>query len=305
MIRYLITLVLVLAALAHPLSAGQARTYQDGLKRVGDNKPLIVFCYGVNFDKINREIYEMLFKGKDRSLLRVLARETYVIVPVYQQPTDAEKRDVEKVMGKSRLPGGIWSYPCLALVDGQGRFRGAVQSSEELESPEKAAEALSSLLEDYNKQQKLLEQASRVKGASHERLMREALAISRIRVPNHESYDPSQNGLGEALQVMDDMARANAYVRGIIAQKNLTLMERQMALVALAGHMRRSGKVSTQRMRALYTEIRNIDPKSIYGIYAQGALELWVIPFEKDMTETASAPTEQKAPSAAAAEPEE
>lgn len=280
MFRFLSILAAAFVAFACSLSANQVRTYQDGLKKVGNDKPLIVFCYGANFDNVGPEMYNNYVRKGGHALSRVLSRETFVVVPIYQQPNDHEKREYEKVMGKHRLPGGIWSYPSFAVVDGKGNFRGAVQSSEELKDTDTAAAALSSLLEDFRKQQKLLEQSERSKGENKTRLIREALAISRVRVPGHGMYDPSNNGLVEQLQVMD-LERANAHVRGIIARGNFTLIERQMILVAYAGHMRRS-KASVTRLRAIYTEIRNIDPKSIYGLYAKGALALWVEPLEKD-----------------------
>lgn len=285
MFRYFTMLAAALAVLALPLAASQARTYQDGLKKVGEDKPLIVFCYGANFDKINLDMYNAFFKSRNPAISRVLSRETYVIVPVFQQPTDAQKREVEKVMGKRGLPGGIRSYPCFIVVDGKGNFRGAVQSGEELETPEKAAAALASLLDDFRKQEKLLSQAEHTKGENRAKIMREALSISRVRVPGHGMYDPSNNGMGEKLQLMS-IEQANAHVRGIINQGNYTLIERQMILVAYAGHMRRN-KASVQRLRAIYTEIRNIDPTSIYGAYAEGAIELWVAPFEKDQPSAA------------------
>lgn len=280
MSRILTTIAAVLLAFPFTLSAFPVRTYQDGLNKVGNDKPLVVFCYGANFDKVGPEMYNKYIKKTNHALGRVLSKETYVVVPVFQMPTEAEKREHEKVMGKHRLPGGIWSFPCLAVVDGKGNFRGAVQSSEELKDPDTAAAALSSLLADFRRQQKLLDESERHKGANKTKLLREALSISSVRVPGHKSVDPANDGLGEKLQVMD-LERANAHVRNLIASNNYTLLERQMILVAYAGHMRRNNG-SVARLRAIYTEIRNIDPKSIYGLYAMGAIQLWVEPQEKD-----------------------
>lgn len=263
--------------------AAQLSTYQKGLERAGEDKVFIVFCYGANYDKYSERIYQDYIKNKRNPLARLLSREPYVVVPIYQQPTPSEKREYEKVMGKSRLPGGIWSYPSLTLVDGKGNFRGSVQSSEELATPEKAAEALSTLLEDYRMQQKLLAHAERLKGDSRAQVMREALSFSRVPVPGHGSYDPANNGLVEKLQLMS-IEQANEHVRKIIAGGSFTRVERQMILVALAGHMRRN-KAAVHRLRAIFTEIRNIDPTSVYGAYAQGALELWVIPRETEIPE--------------------
>ena len=280
--KLIITLAAVLAGFTCSLQAAQVRTYQDGLKRASGEKPLIVFCYGANYDKYSEKIYDTYVKhGRNTPLGRVLSREAYVVVPIFQQPSSAEQRDYERVMGKRRLPGGIRSYPCFAVVDGSGNFRGAVQSSDELETPEKAAEALASLLEDYRRQQKLLARAERLKGDTRREVMREALNISRVRVPGHGMCDPANDGLGEKLQVMSVEA-ANEHVRRLIANGNYTLIERQMMLVALSGHMRRE-KVAVHRLRAIFTEIRNIDPNSIYGAYAEGAMALWVIPKEQEV----------------------
>lgn len=294
-----------MAVLALPLHAAQAPSYQDGLKKATSNRPLVVFCYGANFDRINPEIYEKLFKGKDHSFSRVIRGLNYVVVPIYQLPTPAEKRAADKVMRGGRLPGGIRTYPCILLVDAQNNLRGSVQSAEDIESPEKAAVALTNLLNDYRKQQDLLEKAARAKGSNHTRYMREALAISSIRVPNHGMYDPSTGGIVEQLQVIKDIPTANAHVRNFISGGNYTLIERQMILVALAGYIRRlditnhKKVVHTEILRALFTEIRNIDPKSIYGRYAEGAIKIWVVPNETNMEEKEA----KKASKPAAASP--
>ncbi|MCH5285337.1 MAG: hypothetical protein J1E42_07035 [Akkermansiaceae bacterium] len=270
-----------------PLQAAQVHSFNDGLKRAGDDKPFVMFCYGANYDQYSEQVYEKFIK-RNTPLSRMVKREVFLVVPVYQQPTDNQRKEFEKVMsGRRGVPGGIWSYPCLAVLDGKGNFRGAVQSGEDFESPEKAAEALSVLLEDFRKQQKLLERAGNSKGNKSQELMQEALNISRVNVPGHGTFDPANNGLGEKLQLMD-IVTANAHVRSLIANGKFTLIERQMILVALAGHMRRKN-AAVHRMRAIYTEIRNIDPNSIYGAYADGALQLWVIPRESEKPAAAAA----------------
>lgn len=278
--RYLFSLVAAMVACAFPLAASQARTFQDGLKKAGSDKPLVVLCYGANFDKFNTQYYEKYFKVKNHELGRVYSKETFVVVPVYQQPTDAEKREYEKVMGKRGGLPGVRTYPSILVLDGNANFRGAVDDFQDLETPEKAAAALSRLLEDFRKQQKLLSQAEHSKGANKTRLTREALSISNVRAPQHGMYDPSNNGLVQELQIKS-LEDANAHVRHIIANGNFSRIERQMILVAYAGHLRRN-KGSVARLRAIFTEIRNIDPDSIYGHYAEGALKIWVEPLETE-----------------------
>ena len=281
MFRRIISLAAALLALSHPLLAAPVRTFQDGLKRAGAEKPFVVFCYGANFDKYNVDVYNTFIKGRNPALSRVLNNEVFLVLPVYQQPTDHEKREYEKIMGRNRVRG-VRSYPSFIVLDGQGNFRASVQSSEELESPEKAAAALTTVLADFRKQQKLLSQAASAKGDTKTRLMREALAIHTVKVPNHKECDPANDGLVERLQSMDkDLTRANAYVRHMIAKGNYTPVERQMILTAYAGLLRRSGG-SVEQLRALYTEIRNILPTSAYGYYSEGAMMKWVEPRLKE-----------------------
>ena len=83
------------------------------------------------------------------------------------------------------------------------------------------------------------------------------------------------------MKSIKNLEEANAYVRGLIDSGFYTRRQRQEIMAAYAGHVRRNGG-SANRLRAIYTEMRNIDPDSIYGAYAEGAIELWVVPKEQD-----------------------
>ena len=270
------SLLLFAGASAH---AGLTCSYSEALKKAGDNKPVILFCYGANFDQVGKATFDAIMRNKDRAIMRMLNKEIYVIVPIYQTPTEKEKAEFNRVMGKHGLPGGIWSYPCFAIVDGQGNFRGAVQSATEMENPQTVQEALTKLLDDFYKQQKLLAQASRTSGVNKERLVREAFSVTSIKPPGHETFDPANNGMVQKLQLMS-IAEANRYIRGTLAEKSYTPIERQMIMAAYAGHLRRNN-APLELLRAVYTEMRNIDPTSSYGAYAEGALEIWVDALEK------------------------
>ncbi len=264
-------------SLAH---ASQSRTFEDALKKAGKDKAFVMFCYGANYDDISIKMYEMYIKKHEKNMYRILNSTNYLVVPVYQQPDEKEKREYERVMGKRGLPGGVWSIPCFAVVDGNGNVRGAVQAREELDDPVKAAAALTKLLNDFEEQQKLLKRAERASGKHKEELQREALSYTDLRVPNHALFDPSQNGVVQKLQIMS-IPEANSYIRKLLAEGTYSPVERQMVMAAFAGHVRRE-KGPVALLRALYTEMRNIDPTSTYGIYAEGALEIWVEPLEKE-----------------------
>lgn len=282
-------LIITLALAAAPLTAGEAHSYADALRRAGSKKPVIVFCYGANYDKYSLRVYDELVKNRRGPMFKVLSREIYVVVPMYQLPSEQEKKEQGKKLGGRNLPGGIRSYPSFTVVDGQGNFRGAVQSSDELADPEKAAAALTKLLDDFKEQNKILDRAERASGPNKNKLMREALGYGDLRVPGHGMCDPANDGLVEALQPMS-IAAANDHIRNLINNNNYTKVERQMIFSAYAGHVRRN-KGPIPLLRSIYTEMRNIDPTSSYGIYAEGAIELWVVPHEVDAkTKTATDP---------------
>lgn len=275
MIRHLFLLSLsLLLAIGTHAQAGLTRSYSEALKKAGNDKPVILFCYGANFDQVGKAAYDAIIRDSDKELKRVLNKEIYVVIPIYQFPNEKEQAEFKRIMGKHKLPGGIWSYPCFAIVDGKGNFRGAVQSAAQMENPKIIQETLTKLLGDFDKQQKLLAQASRASGANKRRLMREALSITSIKPPDHEPFDPANNGMVQKIQLMS-IAEANRYIRGTLAEGIFTPVERQMIMATYAGHLRRNN-APVDLLRAVYTEMRNIDPTSIYGAYAEGALEIWV-----------------------------
>ena len=292
MMKKLVQFLGVLLLVAVPAKAAIARTYPDALAKTGKN-PIVIFIYGANYDKVSQNAYEEFVKKNKISPF--VRQATFLEMPLYQQPNDREKKDMEKRLGNKRLPRGIWSYPCLAVVDAKGNLRGVVQKPEEMKDPQTALAALKIHIENFYKQEKWLEKARKAKGEKKAEFLLEAANID-LNMPNDVlSKSEKQNledeaGLGnrmgfdptslvEALQIKA-YDQANAHVRKMMAQGGYSKLQRQMMMAAYAGHLRRGGEnmapASKERLRALYTEMRNIDPKSTYGAYAEGALVIWV-----------------------------
>ncbi len=290
-VYFFICVMGMLASIVGTGWAATVRSYEDALRRAGNDKPIVVFCYGVNYDKISDKAYEIYVKKRDKNIVKVLGGEIFLVVPVYQLPNEKEKREYEKVMGKHSLPGGIWSVPSFAVMDGAGNVRGAVRDRDVLDDPVKTAEALGKLLEDFDKQQKLVEKAEKASEKRKEQLTREALSFTDLKVPGHTLFDPSQNGIVEKLQIMS-IAEANNFIRSTLDSGAYSPTERQMVMAAYAGHVRRE-KGPVHLLRAIYTEMRNIDPSSIYGAYAEGAIECWVVPREEEATSKSGAKDKQ------------
>lgn len=295
MFNKLLTLSLLPLLLATPLAAVNARNFQDALRK-GANRPVVLFCYGANYDKVSERTYELFVK--ERKIMPYVRSCAFLEVPVYQLPNEKEKKEFDKIMGGRGLPGGIWSYPCLVVMDGGGNVRGIVQSAEEMKSPEAAGEALKAMLADYDEQEKLLKKALHAGSGRQAKLLAQAADIN-LNVPMSHFSDIKKDTIGlgarfkydplSLVQKLADMSQtqANSYIRNMISNGCYSRRQRQEMMAALAGHARRN-KASASRLRALYTEMRNIDPTSIYGAYAEGAIERWVLPLETEGTSSAS-----------------
>lgn len=292
MIKNIFKMLALGMLMAAPSLAAVARTYPDALSKTGKN-PIVIFIYGANYDKVSEKTYEVFIKKN--KIAPYVRQCTFLEMPIYQMPSDREKKDMEKRLGNKRLPGGIRCYPCLAVVDSKGNLRGAVQTPEEMKDPEAALASLKTLIANFYAQDKLIEKAKKAKGEKKAEFLLAASDID-LQMPsgvigkeerksledasslgNRVEFDPLT--VVEALQTKD-YAEANSYVRNMMAQGGYSKLQRQMIMAAYAGHLRRGGEgrtpASKERLRALYTEMRNIDPDSTYGAYAEGALVIWV-----------------------------
>ena len=282
---------LLLAALPPAAFGAEARSLPEALNKAG-RSPVVVFIYGANYDKVSMKAYEE-FVGR-RKLSPALHRCVFLTMPVYQLPNEKQEAEMKRMMGDKQLPSGIWSYPCLAVLDAENNLRGIVQKPEEMKTPEAAIAALKPILEDFRDQQKLLAKADRAAGARKAQLLFKAAEIDlplpesdlkdareskdpkaakrdKVGFANRVKFDPL--AVVEKIQTMD-FETANAYIRSEMVHSCYSRLQRQMMMAALAGHLRRNG-ASKARLRALYTEMRNIAPQSLYGAYADGAIALW------------------------------
>lgn len=284
MFRYFIFLMILAVG-----CRAYAAEYQNALSKASERKPVVLFCYGANYDKVSEAKYELFVKK--RKIMKYTRGAVFLEVPVYQNPNEKELREYKKVMGDAGLPGGIWSYPCLAVVDANGMLRGVVQSAEEMKDPETAGAALELIIDAYGDQEKLLKKARRASGKRQVSALAEAADMRDVRMPDNPLGNGAATGLGtlatnatgmlEVGQKIQEMSLAEAgkYVRSLIANGYYSRRQRQEIMAAYSGHVRRNGG-SAARLRAIYTEMRNIDPTSIYGAYAEGAIKRWVEPRE-------------------------
>lgn len=303
------SLLFALAALvaALPTGAATARTYPDALSKAG-HKPIVLFCYGANYDEVSQKAYDEFIK---KHKLQAATRNCiFVEVPIYQLPDERQKKEMERIIGKRGLPGGIFSYPSLAVVDDGGNLRGIVQKADEIKDADSASAALTKLLDAYDKQEDLIVKAEKAGGTRKAQLLMQASEVRGINLPPDAGEGGKRNkamkdnvGLGERkgfdpITVMErtfnmEPSEVEGHIRGLLAKPGYSLTQRQEMIAALAGHIRRNNG-SVDKLRKLYTEMRDLDPDSMYGAYAQGALDMWV---DKKAIAKNDVPTEINRPS--------
>ncbi len=288
MVKKLIFPLLLLAGCALPALSATARSYDEALKKAGDKKAVVLFCYGANYDGVSTACHEEFIKR--RKITSAVRDAVLVVIPIYQQPNERERKEMERALGGRKLPGGIGSYPSITVVDGNGNLRGIIQSAEMMGNAEKASEALRKMLDDFDTQQDYINKALKATGGRQAQLLTAAADVGlmmprEIKIGGKDNealsarlkFDPI--ALPVTLEPMSDAA-ANAHIRKLMANGSYTRAQRQEMMAAYAGDLRRK-KASPERLRALYTEMRNIDPHTMYAAYAEEAIRIWVEPREE------------------------
>ncbi len=280
-------IALFLAAGVPSAQAATARNYPDALEKAKDNKVIIAFCYGANYDKVSEAKYEEFVKR--RKLQRGLGSQIFIEIPIYQMPDKKERREREKIMGGKNLPGGIYSYPSIAIISGDGTLRAVIQSAEEMKDLETAKKILDEHIDNFKEQQKILTRIDGRKSGKLAENLAKAADIG-LTVPSHytkqlegakddEGYGKRFSFSWEPLLVEMDKQEGHGsairYIRGIMDSGIYTKIQRQELLAVLTGHLRRTGAPSDM-LQALYFEMHAIDPDSSYGSYALEAMRIWL-----------------------------
>ncbi len=280
MVRKLALSLLLLSA-ALPALAATARSYDDALKKAGDKSPIVIFSYGADYDEVSKASYEALVKR--RGIMGVAGKAVFLEMPVYQQPSEREKKATEKLLGGKQLPWGIGSYPSLAVVDGQGNLRGIVQGAD-MKDAATASKALKTMLDAFAEQQKLILAGERASGNRRSELFAQAADIN-LRMPKvlpsgqkatsaiapSLGFDPYD--LGAKLKDMT-VSQATTLAREMVDKGHYSRRQKQEILAAYAGHLRRNG-ASPETLRPIYTEMRDLDPNSMYAAFAEESMRLW------------------------------
>ncbi len=286
---------LALAALlsSAPLMAvQQAATYEDAAKKAKDDG-ILIYMYGAGWDKIGEKMLTTLWKS--REIDKVAEQAIMLTLPVYQNPTEAEKKHTAKILGNYKLPNGISSYPCILMLDRNGRPYATIQGSDLTASPAQAVKTIRSNIEKLDQRTKLMQRAERAQGLEKAKLLGQTCDLG-IAPPDKvldmiKQADPEDKSgyvrrlqfspwaLGDQIKELD-AEEAVSRVRRMADDPAYTTYQKQEMYAVLTGKLRRNSPAyDLKKLRTVFEEMRDLDPESMYGVAAASSIDAWCTTF--------------------------
>ncbi len=288
------TLILPLLALlcATPhAQAAKASSLEDAYGKAKDN-PIMVYCYPANFNEGSEAHYKEFMQR--RKLIRGISSLLYVELPVYQNPDKSEAKKQEKALGKVGMPSGMWTLPCILILDKDKNLRGYIRDSATLSNVELCNEQLKAKIDTYKKQQRLLDSAARTQSSRKAKVVAEAADLGEemgISVPASSAAAAVQadSGNKEGLAarfsfswetLLPELDKQGNNPGAILTVQNMmkngkySNTQQQEILCALTGHLRRNG-ASAAELKTFYQQMYKLNPKNVYGSYAEECIRTY------------------------------
>ncbi len=272
-------------------AAERAKTYNEALSKAGD-EGVILYLYGPDWNKRSVKMLDTFWKTSE--LEHAAGNSVLVEVPIYQRPTDEQRAEQEEIQSGFPLPPPhrYRSNPTVIMLDKTGRTYAILAGHDEL--GEGLTGAKGCQLIQKNKgllalQLDLMAKAEQASGLEKAKLIGQAStlgidpphdALEQIRGldPNDESgyvrrlsFDPRkfQEDHKDA-----KAAELEAPVMKIVNDKAYSPLQRQETYCILIGQLRRDNAPKSVLKKHI-TDLKQIDPSSMYGQICDNLLSLW------------------------------
>lgn len=296
--KTLLGIVCFIAVCAGTLWAGpEKKTYEQAIKG-NPNDGIVVFLYGPDWEKKGPELLTTLWKNP--KIKNACGGAHLVAIPLYQRPNEKEKKDAEEKSKGFRKQKTTRSIPAIVLQTADGEDYYSIYGDELNRPAEKVAALMKEKFELYKKRRTIMKQADRAKGRAKARIYGEAAAIGGIFPPKDAGKIVLENDpkLEEPLSAqavfdiykllvdattfddknpgkkMHSVEEALKICKTITSNENYTALQKQEALAATAGYLRRKGE-DRSKVKKMYEEIIALDPDSLWGAYAKSAIKMW------------------------------
>lgn len=291
-VRALMMLTALLLFPGQPVMAAQvAADFAAAEKKVKD-AGYIAFIYPAGWDRYGERFCRRLLA--DKKVLAAAGDTVLLAVPIYQNPTEEQKKLAERMRGRLAYPGDMSdiSYPALVFYEKGGRQYASLHGERLMKStPEQVAELVRSRVAAKKKQDALLKKANAAaEGRKKALLLLESSRVSGLEWPGGlreaiQKADPQDSsGAAAALSFSFSPARdetLTAFLKRldtVLENPVYTNDQKQRACAAAIGHVRRSvGMIAGGSIIERYARnMRALNPDSPLGLAAPVIMRDWV-----------------------------
>lgn len=282
----------LLLPVAQPLMAAPvASDFAAAEKQVSD-AGYIAFIYPAGWDRYGEKFCRRLMV--DKRVLEAAGDAVLLAIPLYQTPTDEQKKLAERMRGKLAYPGNMSdiSYPAIIFYEKEGRQYATLHGEQLMRgTPARIAALVAERLAAKKKQDALLKQAGSVPSASQQAgLLLEAARVSGIDRPAGlqdalKKADPQDTtGCLSALdftfaaQEGESVEEMLTRLDNELENPRLTDEQKQRACAAAIGHIRRvRGMMAGGELICRYARrMQMFNPNSPLGLAAPVIMRDWV-----------------------------
>lgn len=299
---YLALLATGLLTTLQPALAAKQYDTQEAASAEATDDGYILFVYAKGWDRFSEALCKKVIAAPE--VQKAAGEAALILTPFYQYATDEERQAQRAVWGSLAEPGAasMETYPCLLMYDRHGYLYGRVQGPVLLRGTmEEIAAEVKTKLEAKHKQEEILKNATKLKGAEAARVLAEACKFDCIEWPRNirnivKQTDPNdESGMVRRLH-FDGWGLAQKYcgsdkdgglelgpvatvqeMEKMLKDEAYTNEQKQVFHAIIIGTLRRSdGPANAAKIRSHALEIKKLNPNSNLGVTADQIIKLWI-----------------------------
>lgn len=291
-LAFSILMCLTTATLLPVQAATKVATYEQAQAKLTDAGYLL-FIYGDGWDKRAKEITTALYNHPE--VIKAAGSATMMLVPLSESQDGAAKAELNKIMGKLKLPHvhSRHAFPAIVMYDKTGR-QYSIISGPAMVYPEasRIAFVIKRRLAGLAQQLDLMARADKAQGEERARLLLQACRIDNLERPDRvqqliKEADPEDkagclaalnfynNPLGDKIKDMK-LPEILVEMDKAIANPLHTVQQKQNACAFTIGTIRRrAGAGGSDLIRKYALQMKELDPDSVLGRSADIVIRDW------------------------------
>lgn len=285
-----------LLALSFTLPAAAAtvcKTYAEAAATVKDDG-YIAFVYGPDWDKRSTALCKKLIA--DPAVQKAAGDAKLILTPLYQRPSDAQKKEQEAAWGELQTPHqhSSHTYPALHFYDNKGKLAGFVRGPVMMQGDVAAIVAeMEQRMKEIRQRRELLTKADAAQGVEKAKLLGEACRVPHTERPDKvvdavKAADPKdESGFVRSLSMGDssfaESSKDLPLEEGLkqmdknLADPAYTNEQKQVFCCVAIGLLHRNGtKADNERIVKYADKMKELVPDNYLARSADIAKSIWV-----------------------------